>query len=260
MTLGERFRARGYATHMIGKWHLGFARRAWLPANRGFDSFFGYCRGAARESHFTPSPRPTRRFCTQASARKTTRATRAASGSRAPSRSGGGGPLRWRRPATTSGATNYRWTGPPRRTACTRRSSSRPKPGPSSGPPTASGRSSSTTRRKRRTRTSSARRRATSPRHGAWASPAAVGGGNARSDVAALVAALDEQVGAVAGAFEARKRPLVFWFLGDNGPEAGTGASAFPFRGAKRTVFEGAFGRRRSFMHRASWHQALPTR
>ena len=43
----------------------------------------------------------------------------------------------------------------------------------------------------------------------------------------------------VAGAFEARKRPLVFWFLGDNRPEAGTGASAFPFRGAKRTVFEG---------------------
>ena len=93
-------------------------------------------------------------------------------------------------------------------------------------------------------------------------------GGDARSDVAALVAALDEQVGAVrgpgrksnvpsrgwvlgvdmrlstfspqvVGAFEARKRPLVFWFLGDNGPEAGTGASAFPFRGAKRTVFEG---------------------
>ena len=46
VTLGERFRARGYATHMIGKWHLGFARRAWLPANRGFDSFFGYCLGA----------------------------------------------------------------------------------------------------------------------------------------------------------------------------------------------------------------------
>ena len=64
-------------------------------------------------------------------------------------------------------------------------------------------------------------------------------GGDARSDVAALVAALDEQVGAVAGAFGARKRPLVFWFLGDNGPEAGTGASAFPFRGMKRTVFEG---------------------
>ena len=62
VTLGERFRARGYATHMIGKWHLGFARRAWLPANRGFDSFFGYCRGAAHESHFTPSPRLTRRF------------------------------------------------------------------------------------------------------------------------------------------------------------------------------------------------------
>ena len=37
--------------------------------------------------------------------------------------------------------------------------------------------------------------------------------------LAALVAALDEQVGTVVGAFEVRKRPLVFWFLGDNGPE-----------------------------------------
>ena len=47
-------------------------------------------------------------------------------------------------------------------------------------------------------------------------------GGDARSDVAALVAALDEQVGTVVGAFGARKRPLVFWFLGDNGPEVPT--------------------------------------
>ena len=79
----------------------------------------------------------------------------------------------------------------------------------------------------------------TPQRHVAAARRMGFGGGDARSDVAALVAALDEQVGAVFEAFEARKRPLVFWFLGDNGPEAGTGASAFPFRGAKRTVFEG---------------------
>ena len=59
-------------------------------------------------------------------------------------------------------------------------------------------------------------------RHVAAARRMGFSGGDARSDVAALVAALDEQVGAVAGAFEARKRPLVLWFLGDNGPEVPT--------------------------------------
>ena len=57
--------------------------------------------------------------------------------------------------------------------------------------------------------------------------------------VSAQVAALDEQVGAVEDALATRGGDAVFWFLGDNGPEAGLGASAYPLRGAKRTCFEG---------------------
>ncbi|MBI5772508.1 MAG: sulfatase [Verrucomicrobia bacterium] len=40
ITLAEVFKSRGYATGMIGKWHLGF-QRGMRPMEQGFDSYFG---------------------------------------------------------------------------------------------------------------------------------------------------------------------------------------------------------------------------
>ncbi|XP_035224045.1 uncharacterized protein LOC118196699 [Stegodyphus dumicola] len=42
MIMPEHFKNLGYETHMIGKWHLGYAKNEYTPLYRGFDSFFGF--------------------------------------------------------------------------------------------------------------------------------------------------------------------------------------------------------------------------
>ena len=44
-TLAEEFKAAGYMTALVGKWHLGFSSRARWPTRRGFDSFYGAISG-----------------------------------------------------------------------------------------------------------------------------------------------------------------------------------------------------------------------
>jgi arylsulfatase A-like enzyme len=44
-TIAERLKALGYATGMVGKWHLGF-KPPLTPPKRGFDEFFGFLEGA----------------------------------------------------------------------------------------------------------------------------------------------------------------------------------------------------------------------
>jgi len=41
----ERLRARGYATGLVGKWHLGYPK-AFQPNRRGFDWFYGLLQGS----------------------------------------------------------------------------------------------------------------------------------------------------------------------------------------------------------------------
>jgi uncharacterized sulfatase len=41
ITLAQVLRSNGYATGMVGKWHLGHKKPEYLPRQRGFDEYFG---------------------------------------------------------------------------------------------------------------------------------------------------------------------------------------------------------------------------
>ena len=45
-TLANELKKGGYATHIVGKWHLGMCNWEYTPTYRGFDSFYGYYNGA----------------------------------------------------------------------------------------------------------------------------------------------------------------------------------------------------------------------
>ncbi|GFS27251.1 arylsulfatase B [Elysia marginata] len=49
-TLADKLRESGYATHQVGKWHLGFYKQEYMPNSRGFDSSFGFLGG--HEGHY----------------------------------------------------------------------------------------------------------------------------------------------------------------------------------------------------------------
>jgi len=53
-TLAEKLKAAGYATGMVGKWHLGF-KEGLRPHERGFDFHYGFLSGA--RSYYPNNPR-----------------------------------------------------------------------------------------------------------------------------------------------------------------------------------------------------------
>ncbi|XP_073242241.1 arylsulfatase B-like [Porites lutea] len=50
-TLPQKLKESGYATHMVGKWHLGYNKWEITPTYRGFDTFYGFYNG--QEDHYS---------------------------------------------------------------------------------------------------------------------------------------------------------------------------------------------------------------
>lgn len=46
---------KGYATHLVGKWNLGYAKWEYTPMERGFDSFVGFMQQFLDYWHYTAS-------------------------------------------------------------------------------------------------------------------------------------------------------------------------------------------------------------
>ncbi len=60
VTIAEVLRAKGYRNIITGKWHMGDAKREWLPLARGFDRFYGCPQGGG--FFFRPSTWKQERF------------------------------------------------------------------------------------------------------------------------------------------------------------------------------------------------------
>ncbi|KIH60637.1 hypothetical protein ANCDUO_09104 [Ancylostoma duodenale] len=59
--VSENLRSLGYSTYLIGKWHLGYCRKEFLPTSRGFDYFYGFYGPQA--GYFNHSSGFSKMFC-----------------------------------------------------------------------------------------------------------------------------------------------------------------------------------------------------
>lgn len=49
--VSQHLKSVGYATHAVGKWHLGLFEYEYTPTYRGYDSFYGYSAHVSLEPH-----------------------------------------------------------------------------------------------------------------------------------------------------------------------------------------------------------------
>lgn len=51
--MAEKFKSSGYATEMLGKWHVGWCKKDYLPNHRGFDNFLGIYHSGTDHYNYT---------------------------------------------------------------------------------------------------------------------------------------------------------------------------------------------------------------